>query len=317
MIPASAQPVRPRERIRADLVLLVAAVLWGSSFVPGRVAAGQLGSLTYNGARFLLGALVLFPLAYRRLAELQRLEIWGGLLAGVLLCCGANLQQSGMVHTTAGKAGFITGLYVVLVPLLIPLARKIAPSGGLYSRQGWALWIAILMAFAGLFLLSGSGKLVLSPGDGLEIAGAVFWALHVIAVGVIASRGNALGLAVVQNATCGLISILPGLALETNTAHAWQEVWWAVAYNGIVSAGIAFTLQLAAQRRAPPADAAIVMSLEAVFAAAFGRMLLGETLTRSQLVGCALILAAVLLVQARNVTGDGGGRRGHTRQHQC
>jgi drug/metabolite transporter (DMT)-like permease len=164
----------------ADLALLATAVVWGLAFVVCRMAAAQTGSFLYNGARFLLGALTLLPFAGARLRGLTRVEVWGGAQVGAVLFVAASLQQIGLRFTTAGKAGFITGLYVVFVPLCLALVWRQWP------RR--STWVASLLAAAGLFLLSAVDQLALAPGDGLELVGAVFWALHVILIGRLARR---------------------------------------------------------------------------------------------------------------------------------
>jgi len=284
------------ERLRADLILLAVAVIWGSSFVAQRVAAAHLGPFLYNGTRFLLGALTLLPLAGRRLRGLTRLEWWGGALAGLFLFGAANLQQAGLRFTTAGKAGFITGLYVVLVPLFLALGWRQWPR--------WSAWAASLLAVAGLFLLSSVGRLTLAPGDGWELAGAMLWALHVILIGNLAPRADVLRLALAQYLICGLLSTALGLGLEYGRGQATllqglAVAWWTVVYNGVLSVGLGFTLQVVGQRRAPAIDAVVILSLEAVFAALFGWLLLGEMLAVQQLIGCGLMLAGMLLAQVR------------------
>jgi len=277
-------------RLRADLLLLLVAVVWGSAFVAQRVVAVCLGAFLYNGLRFLVGALTLLPLMGRRLRAFTRLEWRGGVLAGLLLFAGAALQQIGIRFTTAGKAGFITGLYVVLVPLLLALVWR--------QRPGWSSWAAALLAAGGLFLLAGVEELALSLGDGLELIGALFWALHVIAIGRLAKRTDPLRLALTQYLTCGLLSLLLGLTLEAATLPGLAVTWWAVVYTGVLSIGLGYTLQVIGQQRASPADAAVLLSLEAAFAALFGWLLLAESLATWQLLGCGLMLAGMVLAQA-------------------
>ena len=284
------------ERLRADLILLAVALLWGSGFVGGRVAGEHLNSFVYNGARFLLGALTLLPFASRRLRGLTRSEGWGGALAGVVLVAASNLQQVGLQFTTAGKAGFITGLYVVLVPLLAALVWRQAPS--------WLAWVASLLAAAGLFLLSGAQSVALAPGDGWVLAGALFWALHILLIGSLAPRTDPLRLGIVQFAVCGALSTALGLALDPDPFAGWGIAWWTIVYNGVLSAGLGITLQTFAQRHAPATDTAVILSLEAVFAAVFGLLLLAESLTTLQLIGCGLMLAGMVLAQARALRGE-------------
>jgi drug/metabolite transporter (DMT)-like permease len=278
------------ERLKADLTLLAAAIVWGSAFAACRVAAEQLGPFLYNGLRFALGALTLLPFMGRRLRNLTRLELWGGMLAGTLLFGGSTLQQKGLQFTTAGKAGFITGLYVVLVPLFLALVWR--------QRPRWSSWVASLVAAAGLYLLSAVEQIALSLGDVLELAGAVVWALHVILISRLAQRVDVLRLAWVQCVVCAVLSLAFGLGLESHTLAKLVDVWWAIAYTGVFSVGLGYTLQMLGQRHAPPADASVILSMESVFAALAGWLMLGETLTAWQLLGCGLMLVGMLLAQA-------------------
>ena len=278
------------QRLKADLALLAAAVVWGMAFVVCRVAAAQTGSFLYNGTRFLLGALTLLPFAGARLRGLTRVEVWGGALAGALLFAAAGLQQIGLQFTTAGKAGFITGLYVVLVPLFLALVWRQWPRG--------STWVASLLAAAGLFLLSAVEQLALAPGDGLELVGAVFWALHVILIGRLARRVDVLRVALMQYLVCGLLSLAVGGLFESSTAPGLVSAWWAILYTGVFSVGLGYTLQVLGQQQAPAADASVILSGEAVIAALSGWLVLGERLAPWQLLGCGLMLAGMILAQA-------------------
>lgn len=277
-------------RLRSDLILLAVAIVWGSGFVAQRVAAAHLSPWMYNGTRFLLGALVVLPLVAKRLRGLTRADWWGGALAGLLLFSAALFQQTGLRFTTAGKAGFITGLYVVIVPLLLALVWREWPR--------WSAWAASLLATAGLFLLSGLGRLALASGDGWVAACAVVWALHVILIGRLASRVDALRLALVQYLLCGALSLGIALASGRDTIAGLAAAQWAILYNGVTSVGLGFTLQVIGQRHAPPTDAAIILSMESVSAALFGWLLLDERLVAVQIAGCGLMLAGMLLAQA-------------------
>ncbi|MEW5872793.1 MAG: DMT family transporter [Chloroflexota bacterium] len=289
---------RVSSRVRADLTLLLVAVIWGSAFVVQRLAALQVGVLLFNGLRFLLGALVLLPFAWRgapSAPKKRKMNALGVLLAGALLVGGAGFQQAGLQYTTAGNAGFITGLYVVLIPIFLTLGWR--------ERPRAAIWVAALLAVCGLFLLSTGGSLRLNPGDILELAGAVFWALHVILVGRMVQRMHVMRLAAGQYLACGVLSALAGLAFEPVSFAALADGWWAIAYTGILSVGLGYTLQAVGQRVAPPADAAILLSMEAVFAALFGWLFLTELLTASQLLGCGLMFGGVLLAQLYLISG--------------
>lgn len=264
-----------------------------------------MNAFLFNGVRFLLGAVVLVPLAgfsSRRREQSQPLHIRssaGILLAGVLLFFGAGLQTLGLRYTTAANAGFITGMYVVLVPLLLALIWRQMP-----DRR---IWFAVGLAAIGLFLLSTGGSLRLAPGDGFEFAGAILWASHVILIGFLAQRVEALSIAIGQNLVCGVLSLLTlFLVSGDNLWHGLITSWWTIVYTGILSVGVGYTLQIIGQRLAPPTDAAIIMSLEAVFAAIFGWLLLGERLSATQILGCLLMVTAMVLAQV------GPGGRGKT-----
>jgi drug/metabolite transporter (DMT)-like permease len=278
-----------RTRLWSDLALLGTAIIWGSAFAAQRVAAAYVGPFLYNGMRFLLGALFLAPMLLVRRAKPTRLEWRGGILGGMILTGAAVLQQAGLAFTTASKAAFITGLYVVLVPLLLAVVWREWP-----RKSAWAGSAA---AVAGLYLLSGQGRFSLAPGDGLELAGAGLWACHVILIDRLARRVDLWRLSVIQYLVCGLACTALGLAFEGETLPGLRVAWWAVVYGGVVSVGIGYTLQLLGQKGAPASDAVLVLSLEGVFAALFGWWFLGELLTPRQLVGCGLMLSGMLLVQ--------------------
>jgi len=287
---SNARPTRA-ERFRADLALLAAALVWGSSFAAQRVAATQVGPFLFTGLRFLLGAVTLLPLTVRRLRGLTRTELVGGSLAGAVVVVGSVLQQTGLQSTTAGNAGFITGLYVVLVPMFMAVIWR--------QWLHWSVWPASLLAAAGLFLISGMGRLNLAPGDAWELAGAVFWAFHVIVIGMYAPRSDVLRLTTVQLVSCGLMCTVVGLVVEPGTLGDLGAVWPQLLYVGVASVGLGYTLQVLGLRKAPAADASIILSMEGMFAGLFGWLLLGEALSPRQLLGCGLILAGMLLAQAR------------------
>jgi drug/metabolite transporter (DMT)-like permease len=284
------------KRLKADLTLLAVAAIWGSAFVAQRLGNEQVGPFTFNGVRFPIGSLVLLPaIVWRRRtgteSKMECAELRAGIILGLLLFGGASLQQLGLVQTTAGKGGFITGLYVVIVPLLLALIWR--------QRVRWNNWLGAVLAVGGLFLLSLSGQEVLrlAPGDSWVLAGAFLWALHVIAVGRFASGYNPLRLALIQYAVCGLLSGGTALVVEWGTWDRLSAAMPAILYAGVLSTGLAYTGQIVAQRHTLPADAAIIMSMEAVFATLAGWLILGERLTGQQLTGCGLVLVGMLLAQ--------------------
>ena len=286
---------RTRQRLQADLALLITSLIWGSAFVAQRVAAVHMGVFLFNGLRFLLAGLVLLPfawLAQRRRPHTSgvRLHSLAGMAAaGGLLFGGAALQQAGLVYTTASNAGFITGLYVVFIPICMALLWR--------QRQPAVIWGAAGLAAAGLYLLSTGGQMSFNPGDLLVLASAIFWAFHVILIGFLAQRFSVLPLAAGQYFICGLLSLFVGAWFESAARLNLADGWWAIVYTGVLSVGLGYTLQVAGQRMAPPADAAILLSMEAVFAALFGWWILGEALNPVQLLGCGIMFAGMLLVQ--------------------
>lgn len=290
-----------RHTFLSEAQLLLAAAIWGFAFVAQRVAMEHVGPFTFNAVRFALGSLaVLLVMRLRRkrrgAASVPRPGfgtrdlVLVTLLAGAVLFLGASLQQMGLVYTTAGKAGFITGLYVVIVPILGLAWRQ---------RPGHGVWAGAAVAAIGLFLLSVSERLTISLGDSLVLAAAFFWAGHVLVIGWLTKRIAPLRLACLQFAVCSALSLVAALLLEEIQLGGLLGGAVPILYGGILSVGIAYTLQVVAQRKAPPAYAAIVLSLEAVFAVLGGWMLLSESLTGRQLAGCALMLGGVLLAQWR------------------
>lgn len=295
-LPDSSLTATSRRRLLADLALLTVAMIWGSAFVAQRLAAGEIGVYLFNGARFLLAAGVLAPLARSRILTrsqmpgLSRANLPGVALAGTVMVAGAALQQAGLKTTTAGNAGFITGLYVVLIPIMMSIFWR--------RRPRPAIWAAALLATLGMYLLSAAGKLRINPGDGLELAGSLFWALHVIIVSGMVQRMDVLHFAVGQYLVCALVNLALAFGFEPVSLTAIAANAGAILYTGLLSVGVGYTLQAVGQRVAPPADAAIILSGESVFAALSGWVFLGEALSPLQLAGCGIMLAGMLLAQS-------------------
>ncbi|MCU0486240.1 MAG: DMT family transporter [Anaerolineales bacterium] len=286
--------------MRADLVLLLVALIWGSAFVVQRVAGQSFDPFTFNGLRFLLGGLLILPFAVLGSQKRPALPQTSPgktkeyfifiTLAGLLLFGAGGLQQAGLEITTAGNAGFITSLYVVIVPLLLALIWK--------QRLPRAGWGAACLAVFGSFLLSTGGTFRLESGDVLELAGSVLWALHVILVGRAMRRLDVLSFSAGQYLVAGALNMLISLLTRQSLAGL-QTAWWTVLYIGCLSTAIGYTLQVYGQKTAPAADAAILLSMEAVFAALTGYVFLDERLVFEQIIGCAFILGAILLAQIR------------------
>ncbi len=278
---------------KSEILLLLASVIWGFAFVAQRVSMEHIGPYTFNAVRFALGAIVLLPFAIRstrkRTETGGRLVLISGCAAGAILFLGASLQQTGIVSTTAGKAGFITGLYVIIVPIL-------GLAFGHRTKIG--TWAGIVIASAGLYLLSFTGRFSIGSGDLLVLGGTFFWASHVIFVAVVIRKVNPLLLAMIQFLACSLLSFIMAMIFETVETAGLRNAIIPILYGGLLSVGVAYTLQLIAQRRTPPSHAAIILSLETVFAAIGGWLILGEIIPGRGLIGCALMLAGILVSQS-------------------
>ncbi len=273
-------------------LLLITAAVWGLAFVAQRAGMEHVGPFTFNAIRFALGAVTLVPLLFltrhRRLRAVSAGTIRFGLGTGVVLFAGASLQQAGIVFTTAGNAGFITGLYLVMVPLL-----------GIFRRQrvGVARWVAVGLATYGMYLLSVTPGTAVNPGDLLVLASAFFFAVHVQLIDHAAKRLDALLLSVVQYAVVAAGSALVAVLSETLTQATLSAAAPAILYGGIGSISIAYTLQVYGQRNVEPSHAAIILSLEGAFAVLGGWLVLSEVLSGRAMAGCFLMLSAMLLSQ--------------------
>ncbi len=282
--------------LRADLLMLLTAMIWGSAFVAQRLGMDSIGPFLYSGLRFALAALVLLPLlavlqrrsAHTRASGLNRPLLLGGGLMGLALALGINLQQVGLLFTSVTNSGFITGLYVIIVPLLGLLIGQ---------RAGLGIWLGASLAVIGMFLLSVGEGFQVASGDWLQLAGACVWGVHVLLVGFFAGRHDPLRLALIQFATCALISLLLAVIFEEIRFDAIIAAAPAILYGGLFGVAVGFTLQVVAQKHAIASHAAIILSLEAVFAAIAGAWLLGEALQLRGYLGCALMFAGMLLAQ--------------------
>uniref|UniRef100_A0A7C3HZW7 DMT family transporter n=1 Tax=Gracilinema caldarium TaxID=215591 RepID=A0A7C3HZW7_9SPIR len=287
--------------LKADLLLIVTSIIWGFAFVAQRVGMDFIGPFTYNGVRFALGSISLIPLIMyfnqphrNQPTRAQRnadrwVFILGSLAAGSILFIGASLQQMGMQYTTAGKAGFLTGLYVVLVPIV-----------GIVLGHSTKLptWLGAILAVIGMYILSAPDRLgQMNPGDLLVIASAFFWTFHVLLIDNLAKRLDPIQLSTAQFAWCALYSLIAALVLEQPSLEAILQAAVPILYGGLGSVGIAYTLQVVAQRDAPPAHSSIIMCLEGVFATLGGILILAEPAGLRSLGGSGLMLLGMLATQ--------------------
>ncbi|CAN5701902.1 DMT family transporter [soil metagenome] len=280
-----------RQSFRADLLMLFIAVIWGSALVAQRLGMEAVGPFFFSAARFLIGAVLLLPLVYfRSKAENGKTErLWrDGTLLGMVIAVGINLQQIGLQFTSIANAGFITGLYVVIVPVVGLFLRHKVPG---------ATWVGILLAVAGMYFLSVQGDLQIAKGDWLQLIGAFAWAAHVVLVSILSQRHDPIRLSVVQFFVCGLVCLLLSLLFEPVSSQHIVKALPAILYGGVFSVGLGYTLQVVAQRSAIPSHAAIIFSMESVFAALAAWLVLGETLTMRAMFGAALMLLGMLVAQ--------------------
>lgn len=285
-------------KLRGSFFLLLAAMIWGCAFTAQSVASDSVGPWTFNGIRFLLGGTEVLLLA-RPLSQAVHMNVKtdegklmrAAILCGVILIAASVLQQAGIRWTTAGKAGFITSLYVVLVPVF----------GALFLRRGYGMhvWISAAAAAAGLFLLSGAESGQIQPGDLLELLCAAAFAVHILVIDKVAGDIDPIRFSGIQFLTAGIIGLIGAFLFESVNISGIMRAAVPILYAGLLSAGFGYTLQVLGQRDADPAAASVILSLESVFSAVFGFLLLNEVMNPKELIGCALMFAAVLISQMK------------------
>jgi len=277
-------------RLKANITLFVVAFIWGIGFVAQGIAGQYHIAYLYNGVCFMLAALILLPFIPRGTKISPGQWKWM-CVAGGVLCMAAALQQVGIPHTKIANAGFLTSLYVVFTPFLLWM--------GFHEKPHWIDLLAVGIACIGAFFLSTAGSFTLQNGDALELIGAAFWGLHLVILGKFSTRYDSISFAAGQFFVCGFLNFLIGLVFENPTLLTPAPVVGAILYRAILSIGIGYTLQVWGQKHTPPTDAALILGLEAVFAAVAGWMVLGQVLLPIQIIGCVIILVAVILSQAK------------------
>ena len=290
------------KKLRGNAMLLLTAFIWGVSFVAQSVGMEHVGPFTFNATRLLLGSAVLLPLVWRNLSRARRpgsngdppapvpvkTLLIGGSLCGLALCVASMLQQFGIQTTTPGKAGFITALYIVIVPLLGLFLKKKPPV---------QVWIGVVLATCGMALLCINESLSISRGDFLILLCAFCFSFHILIIDYFSPKVDGVALSCVQFFVSGLICLVFALALEQPSWSQILDAWLPIAYSGVLSCGVGYTLQVVAQRDADPAVASLLLSLESVFAVLGGGVLLHQWLTVRELLGCVLTFAAIILAQ--------------------
>ncbi len=283
--------------LRSSFLLFLAAFIWGVAFVAQSVGMDYMGPFSFNGARFLMGSAVLLPLVYvRRKKDKEnnisraglKITLTGGICCGIALCSAALLQQFGIIETTVGKAGFITTLYIIIVPIMGIFLKKKVPG---------KVWIGAVLAAFGMYLLCMSEEFALSRGDTYVFICAILFSIHILVIDYFSPRADGVELSCLQFLTAGIISSILALVFEKPELSGFIDGIVPLAYAGIMSSGVAYTLQIVGQKDLDPTIASLILSLESVVSMLAGWVILGQELTSRELFGCVLVFGAVILVQ--------------------
>jgi drug/metabolite transporter (DMT)-like permease len=285
-----------RRPVLIDLMMLLAAVIWGSAFVAQRLSAHDIGPFFYTGLRFMLGALVVLVFCLALPAQRRALRtiptdlplLRAGGLLGVITAVAISAQQIGLQYTKVANAGFITSLYVILVPVMGLLARHKTATG---------TWVGAVLAMIGMYFLSVDEHFTILSGDWYQLVCALVISFQVLLVSRFARQHDPLALSLVQFVACGAISLVVAVFVEPISLASIHAAMPVILYGGALSVGVAYTIQVVAQKRASPAHAAVIFSMEGLFAALAGWLVLGETLSLRAIFGCALMLAGLLVCQ--------------------
>ena len=313
-----------KAKIRNSLLLLLTAFIWGVAFVAQSVGMEYVGPFTFNSVRCFLGGMVLIPCIWllgkldkkagaQKKAKLQeqKKKEWknlflGGTLCGILLCLGSNLQQFGIQYTTVGKAGFITAFYIIIVPILGLFLRR---------RCGWDVWLGVLFALAGLYFLcitdaasqGGVERLIpwlpVGKGELLLFIGALGFSLHIMVIDYFTQRADGVRMSCIQFFVCGIISSIGMIFTEQPSIAAVCQAWQPILYAGILSCGVAYTLQIVGQKGINPTVASLILSLESVISVLAGIVLLSQRLSSREIFGCMLMFLAIILAQLPSKSG--------------
>ena len=286
--------------LKNSLLLLLTATIWGVAFVAQSVGMDYVGGFTFNMARSLIGSAVLLPVIWfmgrnssKKAEEAQGFGsrkdlLWGGLACGILMCLASNFQQFGIKYTTVGKAGFITACYIVLVPILgLFLKKKCSPF----------IWLAVAMSVAGLYLLCITDGFSIGKGDILVLICAVLFSFHILVIDYYSPKVDGVKLSCIQFLVCGILSGIPALIFEKPEMCAVLTAWQPILYAGVMSCGVAYTLQIIGQKNMNPTVASLILSLESCISVLAGWVILGQQLSAREITGCVIMFAAIILAQ--------------------
>ncbi|MGN0505902.1 MAG: DMT family transporter [Lachnospiraceae bacterium] len=287
-----------RNQPKNTVMLFLAALIWGFAFVAQSAGMDHVGPFTFNFFRTLLGGLVLLPAALsvsagekgreKQTGKERKTLLIGGICCGLLLCIATNLQQIGIMSTTAGKAGFLTAAYIVFVPVFGMFLKK---------KCGWNVWVSVVIALVGMYLLCIKESFSIAIGDIYILICAVIFAVHIMVVDYFAPKVDGVALSCIQFFVCSVFSGILMLAFEKVSLTGLLGAAVPILYAGILSCGVAYTFQILGQKNYNPSIAALILSLESAFSVLGGFLILHEELSRKELAGCALMFAAIVLTQ--------------------
>lgn len=282
-----------KKQLGNSLLLLLTATIWGSAFVAQSVGMEHVGPFTFTFSRSIIGGIVLLPcillLGKWKKGFATKTEWLGGICCGIALCAASNFQQVGIQFTTVGKAGFITALYVVLVPIFGLFLKKRVPI---------LIWGCVGLSVAGLYLLCmPAGAFTLALGDLLVLICAVLFTVHILVIDYFSPKGDGVVISCIQFFTCGILSGIPMLFFENPSVGNMVDAKWSILYAGVLSSGVAYTLQVVAQKNVNPTVASLIMCLESVVAVLAGWIVLGQEMSSREILGCVLMFVAIVLAQ--------------------
>ena len=291
-----------QKTVRSNLLLALAAFIWGVAFVAQSVGMEYVGPFTFNASRFLIGGTVLIPCiallkkvnGKNEKEEKERMEqqrkdgIVGGICCGMALFVASSFQQFGVLYTTVGKAGFITALYIVIVPILGIFMKK---------KAAWTVWVSVAIATVGMYLLCMTEGLSIAKGDVYVFICAICFSFHILIIDHFSPKADGVVISCIQFFTAGVLSFIPALMMEKPEMASILAAWAPILYAGVMSCGVAYTLQVVAQKNTDPVIASLILSLESVFSLIAGWVILGQKLSAKELLGCVLVFCAILLAQ--------------------
>ena len=288
-----------KRSIKGSILLLLAALIWGAAFIAQKVGIVEIGTFTFSATRFTISGLALLPVALLRKnppltqtdepqGKHKKTLMIGGILCGICLAAATNAQQMGIANTSAGKAGFITALYIVFVPILRLFNRK---------KVAGAVWVSVAVAVVGFYLLSVTEGFSINQGDAIVLLSALLFSFHILVIDKYSPRADGIKISCIQSFTAAAISAVCMMIFEKPSLDAILAGWVPIAYLGLMSGAVGYTLQIIGQKYAEPASASLILSLESVFAAVMGVLFLAEGFSGQELIGCVLVFGATILSQ--------------------